>query len=49
MKIAAKNKYGDIVTIIGFVVKYDKTYAVVIRNNGSLWDYPISELTIINE
>ena len=48
MQIRAKTKSGDVVTIIGFVVKYDKTYAVTILRNGCLWEFPISDLTIID-
>lgn len=47
MKIRAKTSFGTVVTIIAFVVKYDATYAVTIRANGTLWDYPIGDLTVL--
>lgn len=48
MQIRAKTIYDRVVTIVGFVCKYDKTYAVVIEQNGCLRDYPIEELTVID-
>lgn len=45
MRIRAKTKFRDVV-IIGFVTRYNETYAVAIREDGSLWNYPIRELTI---
>ena len=48
MRVRAKTDFGNAVEIIGFVTKYDAVYAVTIRQDGSLWEYPIDELTVID-
>ena len=46
MEISATTKYGSNVTIIDFVTKYDKIYAVCIRS-GTLVSYHIEDLSIL--
>lgn len=48
MNIRAKTCSGREVTIVGFVCKYNKTYAVIINEGGILTDYPIGDLTAID-
>lgn len=48
MKIQAKTKLDKVVTIIAFVSRYNKTYAVTVDQNGRLWDYYIEDLTVID-
>ena len=48
MQIRAETKTGRVVTIIAFVSRYSKTYAVNILPNGKLQDYPIEDLTVID-
>ena len=48
MQIRAKTPLDMVVTIIGFVSRGVKTYAVVILPNGCLRDYPIEELVVID-
>ena len=45
MEISATTKYGSNVTIIDFVTKYDKIYAVCIRSD-TLVSYPIEDISI---
>ena len=47
MKIRAETRFTNVV-IVGFVSRGPETYAVVIREDGSLCEYPISELTVID-
>ena len=51
MKIRAKVTYSavlsEVVTIIAFVTKYDCTYAVTVDSRGKLSDYPIEDLTVL--
>lgn len=49
MKIKAKTKYGRIVTIIAFVVKYNNTYAVTIESDGTLFEHKLDALTVLDE
>ena len=47
MKIKAKTRFDRPVTIVGFVVKYDLTWAVVIHENGTLAEYRLDDLIVL--
>ena len=49
MKIKAKTKHGLPVTIVGFVCRYNTTYAVVVGQNGRMDDFPLDSLTVVDE
>ena len=53
MKLKAKVKYGsilnEVVIIVSFVTRYNSTYAVAIRRDGSLHNYSIEDLIVIDD
>lgn len=48
MEIKAKTRYGQVVTIIAFVCRYNATYAVTVDQNGMLSDWSIKDLTVLD-